>query len=763
MGIFREDTDLEKEQKKLVRAIKFSELNTDWTDFLTNYVNEVYTGVRNNDFYENQYLLPVIIELMEHYDCVNAFDAESEFKKIVDYLKMILPEGKESSEYQVLMQVFINKLSFDEDGFVNSRYFDSSFYYLFESRINALNLLDCLYRQQLDKVDADLVCKYALEVAPFCNNQDILYYEVNSFLSGLANVLGEKDAYYATRLNTAKKRVGIYSLDEKSLALISAEVEKAQKLILKLETIQRKVDEYKELVKTLTASGKKEINDAAKASKQDILAISTESIKTMQEAVDEKVKDINAQLDEYLLELEKAMKANSDQVFNEVLQRSQKKIAEIQLAARQLSSTTTGELLRIQQAASDRIDELKSYVENEPQLQECLKNAVDSEEIREALLKVQSLQMGAETQAVVATSTAPGIIIPGHDRLVIPANPNVIIPSEETKTIIIPAFDESIPFEIRMNRILEEKRRREANGEIFHEKTVEIISSILEGDWPYLWGPSGCGKSYAIRQIAELIGIEVIDNGKITDKYSIMAYNDPQGRFRATQAFVASYYGKLLSLDEFDNGNTDTQVALNELYSASLDVLEKPGKPRYVTFAEDMTVPIHPNFRMISAGNTSGEGENQIFSSRGKIDEAVQERMTPIRFDYDNRIEQRIFGEFTEWYDFFIHFRQACDAYAISEGVDTAPGIATTRDASAIVRYINHNSKTVEQILRHKFIQTKSEEYLNVLINEMKKYYSIEKASNPEFDGPLRDVSSKVLAKKFIYGCKSEIESRKRR
>lgn len=760
MGIFREDTELEKEQKKIIRAIKSSALNIDWKDFLSNYVNAVYIGERNNDFYENGYLIQVIAELVDHASVLNAMDAETEFTKIVTYLKMLLPEGKESAQYQVLMQVFLNKLAFDEEGFVNIRYFNPSFYYLFASQIDALNLLDCLYRENLSKVDADFVCKYALEVAPYCNNQEHLYYEVHSFLSGLKQTLGEKDEYYRTRLDSAKKRVGIYPLDEKSLALISAEAEKAQSLILKLEVLQKKVDEYRETVKTLTAGGKKEILAATKSGQKDILSQASTSVKTMQDAVDEKLREINEHLNDYLLELEQRMEANSNQVFKDVLQKAQDKIAAIQLATRQLSSTTTGELLRFQQATSEIVDELKGYIENETQLQEFLKEASNSEQIREALLQFQALQTGAETQAAVATPT-PGILIPGHERLVVPANPNVIIPSSETETVVIPAFDTSIPFEERLERILREKERREANGEIFHEKTMEIIVSIMEGDWPYLWGPSGCGKSFAIRQIAELIGIDVVDNGKITDKYSVMAYNDPQGRFRATQAFVAAYYGKLLSLDEFDNGNTDTQVVLNELYSASLDVLEKPGKSRYVTFAEDMTVPVHLNFRMISAGNTSGEGENQIFSSRGKIDEAVQERMTPIRFRYDNRIEQRIFGEFTEWYDFFVRFRQSCDTYALREGLDTAPGIATTRDASAIVRYITHNSKTIEEVLRHKFIQTKSEEYLNVLMNEMKNYYSIEKVSNPQFDGPLKEASAKVLAKKFVYNCKKEIELRK--
>ena len=247
-----------------------------------------------------------------------------------------------------------------------------------------------------------------------------------------------------------------------------------------------------------------------------------------------------------------------------------------------------------------------------------------------------------------------------------------------------------------------------------------------------------------------------------------MAYNDPHGRFRATQAFVALVYGKMLSLDEFDNGNTDTQVVLNELYSGLLDVLGNPNKKRYVTFAEDMTVPISPNFRMISAGNTRGGGENQIFSSRGKIDEAVQERMTPKEFKYDNVVEQKIFGNYTNWYEIFIKFREACEIYAKQHGLDVAPGIGTTRDAAAIVKYINHNSKSIDQIMREKFTQTKERDYLSFLKKKFSEFYSLDADSLGKFTEPerLADADTMILAKSFIRTCNNSlngVEKKKRK
>lgn len=622
-------------------------------------------------------------------------------------------------------------------------------YALLNNRMDYLQLMKTIQSESTFMNHFDHIIKYAIEVSPYCINTSVLKAEIFSFMNGLKSEYGSVDEYYNKRLEEAKKRCGIYPVDEKTLALIANEAQKAQSLIQKLSAMQKQVDDYQERITVLTENGKKEIGE-----------YSATKVEEMKRDIESAKNELTKKLDDYLLTLEQALKNSSDQIFNQILIKAQNELRDIKLAAQSLSGNTTTELLRIQKASEESVATLRQYVESEPQLQKLLKEAATDETVKEAILKLGEAKKEHTAQVVVPTE-ASGIIIPGNDRLVVPANPKVILPTGEIQEGILPAFDESIPFDIRYQKILDEKKRREDNGEIFHSMIDEVINCVMEGDWVYLWGPSGCGKSYIFKQVASLVGIDLIENGKITDKYSIMAYNDPHGRFRATQAFVALTYGKLLSLDEFDNGNPDTQVVLNELYSGLLDALEDPNKKRYVTFAEDMTVPIHPNFRMISAGNTSGEGENQLFSSRGKIDEAVQERMTPKRFDYDNRVEQRIFGSYTHWYGLFVNFRKACDAYAKRQGLSSAPGMITTRDAAAIVKYIRHNSKKIDQILREKFIQTKSASYLNVICDVLSDTYDLSTIEDVEIrsGAQLDEISEKVLAKKLVLGCQDAIKN----
>ena len=755
MGIFSEETQEEKDYKRLLKVIKGSNLSYEIIDKLVNYVTDIRDKKRNNDFFDFEFLEGVILEIAN-----SQFQDSDEFITLFDELlktiKFFLPEGIETPDYEAIKRMYIHNFCGSE-GILAKDVFDQKFFSLFESR------LDYLYIMNLIRDDESLVGKYrnivnfALEVAPYCINQTVLKNEILSYINGLKNELGDIDTYSDKRLIEAKKRTGVYPVDEKTLAMISAEAEKAQGLITKLNVMQKKVDTYQDRVNSLTKTGVKEIKDSISSGKKDISDYTSTAVFDMKKAILEAKEELVSKLDEYLLTLEKSLKESSDEVFRQLLLDTEEKIKGIKIMAQGLSSTTTSELLRIQKATQDSVTKLKSYVETEPQLQEFLKSAADNEKIMEALKKFSELQVGAASQAVVGAPVS-GIVIPGNDRLVVPASPQVIIPKEHTESIILPAFDENIPFDIRMQRILEEKKRREANGEFFHEMVEEVIRCILEGDWVYLWGPSGCGKSFVIKQVAELIGIDLVENGKITDKYSIMAYNDPHGHFRATQAFVALVYGKMLSLDEFDNGNTDTQVVLNELYSGLLDVLGNPNKKRYVTFAEDMTVPINPNFRMISAGNTRGGGENQIFSSRGKIDEAVQERMTPKEFKYDNLVEQKIFGQYKDWYEIFIKFREACDSYAKQNGLDVAPGIGTTRDAAAIVKYINHNSKSIDQIMREKFTQTKERDYLSFLRKKFREFYDLsENLDDFAVPSKLCDADTMILAKSFVKVCNDSL------
>ena len=701
----------------LLKAIKSSSINAESKKILISYVNEVKDNKRNNDFFEDEFLERVFLEILTS---VQDNGERINLSEIIKSIKFIFPFGMETEGYNLLKNMVITNLE------KHDYLFDNKLFSLFDNKRDYLEIINIiLSKEEYEKYYEEII-EYAVTVAPYCQNQAILKQEVIAFIHKTERS-SSIDELKKDMLFEAKKRVGIYPIDEKTLSLIAAEARKAQALIRKLENLQERVNNHQQEVEAATKKG----------------------IDELQSFIDREKDLLVKKLDEYLLEIEKQLRESSDKVFKQVLLDAQRKINEVKLMAASLSSQATDEMLRVHKT-------IQEYVQNDPQVKQLIQDAGGEAKVKEILASLPNLQVTGASTVPVSTST--GIYIPGNDRIVVPMNGRVELPSEIDTRIIAP-FDESIPFDERMKFILDRMNERKAKGEIFHEMTEEVIRCVMEGDWVYLWGPSGCGKSYVIKQVASLLGIPLVENGKITDKYSVMAYNDPHGRFRATQAFVALVYGRMLSLDEFDNGNTDTQVVLNELYSGLLDVLENPERKRFVTFAEDMNVPINPNFRMISAGNTDGNGENEQWSSRGKIDESVQERMTPKRFHYDNQVEKIIFGSYSEWYDLFIKFREVCDKYAKKMNIDSAPGIVTTRDAAAIAKYIRHNSKTLDQVLREKFIQVKDDNYLNFIINTLKKMYSLDEIEDvPNIR--LSEYSSEMLAKKLVYSCNQTIGRR---
>ncbi len=744
MGLFNE-TEQEKNYKNLFKLIKASSLDYEIITFLTNYLKNVQNKNRNNDFIEYDFLEKVILELIT-LDYENYEEFETIFNNLIAKVKFFLPEGQSTENYEGIKNMIVNHF-IEIPLLLDDSNKEEKLYALFATSRDVTEILMLIYNNEEIYKHYDEIVNFIVNVGPYCYTNEILKAEVVSFIMGLESLVATDNAdiedYINSRVTEAKKRVGIYPLDEKELAKIADSARKAQNLITRIENLL-----------TQTSNLKDDINNAGVSAKNDVLTEKENIIKEIKDLKETLKTDIVDELQEYLKLIKQDLQTKSDSVFNEILSRYQKRIDELKLFADTLSANTTRSLVKIRDESEASISKLKDYVLNQDNFKELLKATKEDEDFKTGIIALREM-LEEYQKSGKQVVPAEGIVIPQINKVVIP-EVNVVVPEEKISHEILYAFDESIPFSERIDKILKEKERREAEGELFHEMTMKVVVDLMEGDFPYLWGPSGCGKSYAIGQIASLLGIKVADNGKITDKYSIMAYNDPNGNFRATQSFVALAYGYLLSLEEFDNGNTDTQVVINGLYSALLDVIEKPKIPRFVTFAENTPVQVNPNFRLIATGNTSGLGETGEYSARGKSDESVLERLTPVKYNYDNRIEKGIFGDNTSWYDFFVKFRLACDAWSVSRGLDTAQGIGTTRDASSIVRYINHNSKNVDQIMDEKFIQIKDDVYLQFLEKKFREFYNIGEISlddNIETPKLLKDANEKLLARKFIQGC----------
>jgi hypothetical protein len=135
--------------------------------------------------------------------------------------------------------------------------------------------------------------------------------------------------------------------------------------------------------------------------------------------------------------------------------------------------------------------------------------------------------------------------------------------------------------------------------------------------------------------------------------------------------------------------------------------------------------------------------------------------------DYDNNVERGLFGNLDAWATLFFNFRSSCSGYNNEKNHGLVQGNLTTRDADAIVRYIDHNSKSLDQILREKFVQVKDADYLEHIVRAIREAYrsdgiKLEGVNNVSEKAELSKYTKEELAKKLIYVADREI-TRKRR
>ena len=744
MGIFNKtDEELRiikerKDLKELKEAIKSNkELANDKTgqDYLIKYIDDVIDG-KNNDFFESDFLIRAFLKFDNVLDLPNA----------IYVIRNLLPYGLNTPNYNAIKEVILSDFLGD-GGYVTEGIFDHEVYALFKDFDNYLRIMKTIQGKPSTRNNFKLIAGYIKESAKYSIDEDTFTKSIISTIDNLDDSVLDIPAYLKNELEKDKKRAGIYSISHddvisasSSLRRIDSQVEKIDNYILTLEEKAR--DAINE-----ADNGVKKINESHN--------IAIRELKEYKSSLEKELKNI---LERHLEDSKIEINNKADAVFSEILKKYQEQLDEFRKVSQNLSLQNTRELTILKEETNKSLNELREYVHNNPELKSALTQAEESAAVRDKLLEI----IKVEQERPVDNEEEK--IVRGINRIVAPNTPKVEIPdsivTQSNVQIIKPyAFKNAKDFAKIMRNIEKQIALGESNGAIYHKKIKELLACLMVGDWPYMYGPSGAGKGHTVRQVGSLLGQKVIDAGKIGDVSSVVGYIDAQGRFRAPSALEAVVDGCLIFFDEFDNGNPDTRVALNTMYSNLRDKIIAPSSDQYIRFAQEIDVPINPNMRMIAAGNTDGNGSDRQYTDRYPIDESIKERLKYIYFDYDNRVEKHILKDYEDWYEFFINFRNACNEYAKSQGDENAQGNVSTRDASDINRDVNLNAKALDDMMNQYFVQSKESDYRNALARQIAGLYNIE--YNQEYDdyhGTLSEADGLVLAKQFVTRCNKGIK-----
>ena len=287
-------------------------------------------------------------------------------------------------------------------------------------------------------------------------------------------------------------------------------------------------------------------------------------------------------------------------------------------------------------------------------------------------------------------------------------------------------FDSSRPLKERLDAVLANKKP----GELYHSSIDKIVKEILNNNPVYLVGPSGSCKTYSVKQVAELLGLPLYDFGFVTDEHeTFKSYKDVNGKFVKNVFYQAYKTGGICFFDEIDNSESKALVELNRIMGG------KDGYEAYLFPNGELVTP-HPNLRIVVAGNTYGEGANEAYSTRERLDFGTIDRFSPIRYYYDEVFERQVLIDYPEAYDFAMAYRAALanvnDEYFF-----------TTRRIFKMKKNLDSGCYSIDEIIEDFFVKSLRLDVLenilkNISINRDNEYYIAfdnsvnEKRNNPK-------------------------------
>lgn len=197
--------------------------------------------------------------------------------------------------------------------------------------------------------------------------------------------------------------------------------------------------------------------------------------------------------------------------------------------------------------------------------------------------------------------------------------------------------------------VVDGKKVELGEGEILHEQFDTICKFVANNEPVFLTGQAGTGKNVLCQQVAKALGLDFYFTNAVTQEYKITGFTDAMGVFHETQFYKAFKNGGLFMLDEMDASIPEVLIILNAAIAN-----------RYFDFPAPIGyVEAHPNFRVVSAGNTYGLGANYDYVGRNQLDMASLDRFAMVRVDYSKAIELRVANGNQELVDFCEDFRNA--------------------------------------------------------------------------------------------------------
>ena len=233
---------------------------------------------------------------------------------------------------------------------------------------------------------------------------------------------------------------------------------------------------------------------------------------------------------------------------------------------------------------------------------------------------------------------------------------------------------------------------------IQHDKFETVLKFVANDEPVFLTGPAGSGKNVLCKQVAEALGLKFYFTNAVTQEYKLTGFTDAMGNYQETQFYKAFTQGGVFMLDEMDASIPEVLVILNAAIAN-----------RYFDFPAPIGyVEAHPDFRVIAAGNTVGQGADYEYVGRNQLDAASLDRFAVVRIDYSEAIENSVACGDVELAGFCRQFRNA--AHKAGQKV-----IVSYRTIGRLAKMMQ--VLTVEEALETCLVKGLEKDDLNIIYN----------------------------------------------
>lgn len=233
---------------------------------------------------------------------------------------------------------------------------------------------------------------------------------------------------------------------------------------------------------------------------------------------------------------------------------------------------------------------------------------------------------------------------------------------------------------------------------IQHEKFDTVLKFVANDEPVFLTGPAGSGKNHLCKNVAKALGLNFYFTNAVTQEYKLTGFTDAMGTYQPTQFYKAFTEGGLFMLDEMDASIPEVLVILNAAIAN-----------RYFDFPAPIGyVEAHPDFRVIAAGNTVGQGASCEYVGRNQLDGASLDRFALVEINYSEAIENNMANGDLELANFCRDYRKS----ALRAGQQV---IVSYRAISRLAKMIQIMS--LEEALQTCLVKGTEKDDLNIIIN----------------------------------------------